>query len=175
MVAVVKPTHALIRAMQPCDLDAVHINECLAYDYPWTRGIFADCLRVGYPARVLEVGDDVIGHAIISIAAGEAHLLNICIQPAWQGHGYGRRLLHHCLHLATQGKANRLFLEVRPSNWPAIRMYQSEGFSVVGRRNNYYRSLSEDDSDDTDAREDALVMAKNLSGEPDQPAADLFE
>ncbi len=162
MVAVVKRQHALIRQMQPYDLDAVHANECLAYEFPWTRGIFADCIRVGYPCRVLELGDNVVGHAITSIAAAEAHLLNICIQPAQQGRGYGRRLLHHCLHLARQGGAESMFLEVRPSNWAAIRMYQAEGFSVIGRRPDYYKQSTDHDPIAHQTREDALVMSKAL-------------
>lgn len=164
MVAVVKRQHALIRPMQPFDLDVVHANECLAYEFPWTRGIFADCIRVGYPCRVLEKGDEVIGHSIISVAAGEAHLLNICIHPGYQCRGLGRQLLHHCLHLASQGGAKSLYLEVRPSNWGAIRLYQAEGFSVIGRRPDYYRCLPDNLDDDIShsQREDALVMAKNL-------------
>ncbi len=163
MVAVVKRQQALIRPMQPYDLDAVFANERLAYEFPWTRSIFSDCLRVGYPCRVLEVDDDVIGHGVLSIAAGEAHLMNICIRPAWQGRGCGRRLLHHCLQLAREGGAESLFLEVRPSNWPAIRMYQADGFSVIGRRPDYYRCRPPDNPAGLDEREDALVMAKNLT------------
>ncbi len=167
MVAVIKPQHALIRQMQLYDLDAVHTNECQAYDFPWTRGIFADCIRVGYPCRILEIGDDVIGHAITSIAANEAHLLNICIKPSQQGRGYGRRLLHNCLHLARLNSANSMFLEVRPSNWPAIRMYQAEGFAVIGRRPDYYRQGSDDDQVAHQTREDALVLSKALTATED--------
>lgn len=162
MVAIVKPQRALIRQMQVFDLDIVHANEFLAYEFPWTRSIFADCLRVGYPCKVLEYGDVVIGHGIISVAANEAHLLNICIQPAYQGQGYGRRLLQHCMNLAKQGDANKMFLEVRPSNFSAIRLYQAEGFSVIGHRPDYYRR-SLDRLTEKVGREDALVMSKNFN------------
>jgi len=162
MVAAVQHPYALIRPMQPYDLDDVYANECLAYQFPWTRGIFADCIRVGYPCRVLELGDHVIGHAIVSCAAEEAHLLNICIQPAQQGRGYGKRLLHHSLHLVRNAGAASMFLEVRPSNWSAIRLYQAEGFAVIGRRPSYYRQTSDNDFAGQQAREDALVMSKSL-------------
>ena len=164
MASNIKPQYALIRSMQSYDLDVVHANEFLAYEFPWSRSIFADCLRVGYPCRVIEVEDMVVGHAVTSIAAGEAHLLNICIQPAYQGRGYGQRLLLHCMRLAQQGGAEKMFLEVRPSNWAAIRLYQAQGFSVIGRRPDYYRRSDIDPLGNRQhGREDALVMAKHFS------------
>jgi ribosomal-protein-alanine N-acetyltransferase len=96
MSAAVKP-RTEIRLMQPSDLKAVAAVERTAYDYPWSLGIFRDCLLAGYYCLVLDVGSLVAGYGIMSIAAAEAHLLNICVHPASQRLGYGRRVLNALL------------------------------------------------------------------------------
>ncbi len=144
----------ILRPLHEGDLDAVMEIELRAYPYPWTRGIFLDCLRAGYPGRVLESIDGLVGYGMLSLAANEAHVLNVCVDPRRQSHGYGRRLLRELVQLARQRGALRVFLEVRPSNAPAIALYESEGFNEIGRRPRYYPAAN--------GREDALVMAVEL-------------
>lgn len=143
-----------LRPMREADLDAVMEIERRAYPFPWTHGIFRDCLRADYPAWILHEGDRILGYGVLSIAAGEAHVLNLCIDPAGQGRGRGRRLLRALLKLAAGQGAQRVFLEVRPSNPQAIALYHDEGFNEIGRRPRYYPSHA--------GREDAIVMAKEL-------------
>ena len=144
----------VLRPMRIEDLDDVLEIELRAYPFPWTRGIFEDCLRAGYPAWVLVEADTIMGYAVLSVAAGEAHVLNICVDPRQQGRGPGRRLLHALLHLARGRGAQRLFLEVRPSNRGALALYHAEGFNEIGRRPRYYPAHG--------GREDAIVMAMEL-------------
>jgi ribosomal-protein-alanine N-acetyltransferase len=151
------PDAASLRAMRDGDLDAVLAVEQRAYRFPWTRGIFRDCLTAAYPAWVLHEHGVIIGYAVISIAADEAHVLNICVAPERQGRGHGRALLRMLVRLAIDRSAARIFLEVRPSNPAAIALYHSEGFNEIGRRPRYYPSV--------EGREDALVMAMELVGE----------
>ncbi|GAB4181687.1 MAG: ribosomal protein S18-alanine N-acetyltransferase [Wenzhouxiangellaceae bacterium] len=153
-MATVPKHRVIIRAMTPADLDEVTRVEAQAYEFPWNRNIFADCLRVGYICRLIELGDAVVGHMILSVAAGEAHLLNLCIAPDIQGRGLGRRLLSHAMNAARVGGAERMILEVRPSNWRALRLYQAAGFESIGRRRGYYPA--------GESREDALVLAHSL-------------
>jgi ribosomal-protein-alanine N-acetyltransferase len=145
-----------LRPMREDDLAAIHLIESRAYDFPWTVGIFRDCLRADYPAWLMYSSNDsrVVGYFLMSIAAGEAHVLNICIAPELQGQGYGRRLLHALLKMARERRVARVFLEVRPSNVNAIALYHDEGFNEIGRRPRYYPAK--------DGREDALVMAMEL-------------
>ena len=143
-----------LRVMREADLDTVMAIERRAYPFPWTRGIFRDCLRAGYPAWVLEEGDATIGYAVLSLAAGEAHILNLCTDPERQGHGHGRHLLRALLQLARDRGAQRVFLEVRPSNAAATALYHGEGFNEIGRRPRYYPAIG--------GREDAIVMALEL-------------
>ncbi|MBS0582995.1 MAG: GNAT family N-acetyltransferase, partial [Proteobacteria bacterium] len=116
MVAILSEPRAQMRAMRIDDLDAVAAIETAAYEFPWTLGIFSDCLRAGYECWVLQQGEEILGYGILSVAAGEAHLLNACVTPAHQGHGHGRHLVKRMIELARWHRVQRIFLEVRPSN-----------------------------------------------------------
>lgn len=144
-----------LRPMRGGDLDAVMAIERRAYPFPWTQGIFDDCLRAGYPAWVLHGTDGLLGYGVLSIAAGEAHVLNVCVDPARQGQGLGRHLFRALIDEAIRHGAARVFLEVRPSNPAAIALYHDEGFNEIGRRPRYYPAH--------DGREDAIVMARELA------------
>lgn len=148
------PAPASLRPMREADLDAVLAIELRAYPFPWTRGIFRDCLRADYPAWVLLQDARLIGYGVLSVAADEAHVLNVCAAPEVQGHGHGRRLLRALVQVARSRRVQRVFLEVRPSNAAAIALYHQEGFNEIGRRPRYYPAK--------DGREDALVMAMEL-------------
>jgi len=140
--------------MQPSDLKAVAAVERAAYDYPWSLGIFRDCLLAGYYSLVLEVAESVIGYGIMSIAAAEAHLLNLCVHPSSQHMGYGRCLLNALLAKAQDADVDKVFLEVRPSNQRALRLYHSVGFEQIGIRPAYYQAEH--------GREDAVILAATL-------------
>ena len=142
------------RRMQDPDVAGVIALERAAYLFPWSEGIFRDCLRVGYVCRVLEGPDGLGGYGIMSMNAGEAHILNICIRADLRGHGYGRRLLAWLLDQARDAGQGWAFLEVRPSNRPAILLYESLGFEPVGIRRGYYQAVG--------GREDAIVYRLDL-------------
>ena len=143
-----------LRPMREADLDAVMRIELRAYPFPWTQGIFRDCLHAGYPMWVQERCGVIVGYGVLSIAADEAHVLNLCTSPDHEGEGLGRRMLQALLRIARGHGAQRVFLEVRPSNAPALALYHSEGFNEIGRRPRYYPAAQ--------GREDALVMAIEL-------------
>jgi ribosomal-protein-alanine N-acetyltransferase len=143
-----------IRPMGDEDLDIVWAIERRAYDYPWSRGIFIDCLRVPYVCELLEEGDQVLGYAIMSLGGDEAHLLNLCLDESARGRGLGELMLDHLTRRATLEGVRVLYLEVRPSNARAIRLYRRAGFARIGVRRNYYRAAA--------GREDALVLARSL-------------
>ena len=154
VVAILKQTPPELRRMLPEDLDRVTAIEASAYEYPWSRAIFAECLRAGYACCVLVRTSEIIGYAVLSSGANESHILNVCVTSAEQGNGHGRRLVKRLLDLARWQRSERVFLEVRPSNPRAIALYESIGFNEFGRRPNYYPGKH--------GREDALVMAMEL-------------
>ena len=124
--------------MNPADLRAVLEIECTAYEFPWSRQAFRDCLRAGYACRVAADGGRIRGYGILSVAAREAHLLNLCVDPGAHRCGWGGWLLQRLLEVARERSADRMFLEVRPSNRPAVRLYETCGFVHVGTRRGYY-------------------------------------
>ncbi len=154
-----------IRPMFTEDLDAVLANEFTGYDFPWTRGVFSDCLKVGNQCWVLERDGEVLAHAIVAIGAGESHLLNICVRAAEQGGGLGRALAMFALERAHAAGADALFLEVRPSNHRALKLYDSIGFSAVGVRKNYYPAhLGHEDAQVLVLDLEAFFATRNSSG-----------
>ncbi|MDO1528270.1 ribosomal protein S18-alanine N-acetyltransferase [Fulvimonas sp. R45] len=153
MVAVAPPATEM-RLMRREDLPAVAALETASYEFPWTQGIFADCLRARHPCWVLCVDGAVAGYGVLSVGAGEAHVLNVCVGPDWRGRGLGRHLLRRLLDVARWNGARQVFLEVRPSNPVAQALYRSLGFHEIGRRPRYYPAK--------DGREDAIVMTLEL-------------
>lgn len=143
-----------IRPMLEGDIKAVGGLERLAYSFPWSDTIFRDCVRVGYVCRVIELNGEIIGYGVMSMGAGEAHILNLCVRDAYRTRGVGRTLLNHLLARAMSSGMTVAFLEVRPSNVAAIRLYQSMGFLQIGVRRGYYQAIG--------GREDATVLKLDL-------------
>ncbi|MGE0115248.1 MAG: ribosomal protein S18-alanine N-acetyltransferase [Steroidobacteraceae bacterium] len=143
-----------VRAMAPADVVHIIQIEQDAYPFPWSEGIFRDCLRVGYLCRVIEMRGEICGYAIMSFGADEAHLLNICIHRELREQGVGRKLLEYLLDYARKAGMHDAFLEVRPSNPVAVHLYESIGFTRVGVRKGYYQG--------TPTREDAWVYKLGL-------------
>ncbi len=140
--------------MQEEDIDPVMVLERLAYELPWSEGNMRDCLKPGYSCWVCLREGRIIGHAIMSVVAGEANILNLCIHPDLQGRGLGRKLLEQMLAIARQQQADTAFLELRCSNRTAFNLYDASGFNEIGLRQNYYPAKK--------GREDAILMAKTL-------------
>jgi ribosomal-protein-alanine N-acetyltransferase len=91
----------------------------------------------------------------LSAAAGEAHLLNLCIHPDWQHRGYGSLLLEYAINHVARLENHAIFLEVRASNVRAANLYENRGFKVIGKRPGYYSAGQR--------REDAIVMRLTMS------------
>lgn len=154
MSAVIKEAECHIRPMSEEDVAMVMEIEKSVYDYPWTKIIFQDCLQVGYCCWVIERDDILVAYAVMTVAAGESHLLNLCVHPDYQSIGLGRMLLVHLLELAHEHNVDMTFLEVRPTNFSAIKLYLDMGFDEIGVRRNYYPAKM--------GREDALILAKAI-------------
>jgi ribosomal-protein-alanine N-acetyltransferase len=153
MSAVLRP-EAEFEPMRESDLRAVLEIESSIYEFPWTLGNFRDSLRAGYACRVIREGRRVIGYAVLMLAAGEAHLLNLSVAAHSQRRGLGRGLLDNVVQLAREHKSKILFLEVRPTNEVGQRLYTGYGFRQIGVRRGYYPARK--------GREDALVLALDL-------------
>jgi ribosomal-protein-alanine N-acetyltransferase len=143
-----------IRTMGHRDIEAVLDIERAAYDFPWSYKIFSECIRAGYVCRVCFSGVELAGYGIMSVGAGECHIMNLCVRPEMHGNGYGSLLMADMLDIAKRSDAHVAFLEVRTSNRRAHGLYQNLGFNEVGVRKNYYPARR--------GREDAFVLAKTM-------------
>ena len=143
-----------VRPMREADLPEVVGIERSSYQFPWTEGIFHDCLRVAYLCRVAMQDQRITGYAVMSMGAGEAHILNLCVREEHRRAGVGRALIHYLLEQAEDAGMVEAFLEVRPTNAIAKFLYQSLGFEQIGTRRGYYQAAG--------GREDAAVLRLRL-------------
>jgi ribosomal-protein-alanine N-acetyltransferase len=154
MSAIIKDPLLGMRPLLASDIEAIMTLETLCYEFPWTRGIFLDSIRGGYACWGYFLGGRLIGYGVMSMAAGEANILNICVHPQMQGQGLARRLLQRLFTQARKQNSDTLFLEVRASNKVALGLYESLGFNQTGLRRGYYPARS--------GREDAILLALAL-------------
>lgn len=154
MSAILKESELQFRPMREADLADVLAIERASYPFPWTQVIFGDCLQAGYSCWVGERNGIIEGYGVMTVAAGESHLLNLCVRPGSRRQGLGVKILRHLIAKARRHDADVVFLEVRPSNTAARELYQAEGFNELGRRRDYY-PLEQ-------GREDALILARTL-------------
>lgn len=143
------------RTMIHDDLPMVADIERRSYDFPWSHEVFRDCLLAGYHCVVLDRDESIVGYAILSVAAGEAHVLNLCVDPDYRKLGYGDRLLDEILLRAGRAGVKEVFLEVRPSNVNAMSLYRKKGFRQIASRRAYYQARN--------GREDAAVLSLLLN------------
>lgn len=141
--------------MREHDIPGVYAIERRSYDFPWSAGVFSDCLRVGYCCWTIADSATLAGYGIMTVAAQECHILNVCVDPEYRRRGYASSLLDQLLESAAAHGAKTAYLEVRPSNRAALDLYIGSGFRRIGERPAYYPAR--------DGREDALVLSKPMS------------
>ena len=155
MSAVPETLSINIRPMRRADIVQIEQIEKETYPFPWGIGIFRDCLYTGYVCRVLDTADGIAGYAILSMGAGEAHILNFCIHPERRRQRLGTLFLEQLTNEIMQLQATRIILEVRQSNDAARELYRRAGFSQIGLRRGYYPAEN--------GREDAMVLSRELN------------
>jgi [ribosomal protein S18]-alanine N-acetyltransferase len=155
MSAVFKAIEAQFEPLTEARLDEVVAVERQAYGHPWTRGNFADSLRSGYQAQVLDADGVLLGYFIAMKGVDEVHLLNLTVAPQHQRQGWGRVMLDALAVWARGQGAQWLWLEVRVRNVRAQRIYEQHGYRRVGERRSYYPAGQ-------GRREDAVVMSLKL-------------
>jgi [ribosomal protein S18]-alanine N-acetyltransferase len=146
---------AAFRPMRVEDLATILLIEQAIYSHPWTLGNFRDSLYAGYSCWVMEYGGDLVGYGVLMVGVDEAHLLNLSVAANQQRRGLGRTLLYHFVDIARGCQAERLLLEVRPSNRAARALYDGAGFRELYVRRDYYPSRT--------GREDAILMGLDLT------------
>ena len=155
--------------MRESDIDAVFALETSVAAFPWTRGHYADSLKAGYSGWVAygwgggrDQGGQLLGYYLLMRAVDDVHLLNLGVDRSIQRRGLGARLLEDAFERGRLAGGTGMFLEVRPSNHPAIALYEHFGFVEVGRRRGYYPAHV--------GREDAIVMRRDLKDQANESA-----
>ncbi|MEY2662458.1 MAG: ribosomal-protein-alanine N-acetyltransferase [Pseudomonadota bacterium] len=162
-------TQLTFMPMQPSDMRAVMSLEAISHSHPWTQGNFLDSLTAGHWAYCIrpemtakaELAANLPalwGYCILYPAVDELHLLNITIDPILRRNGIGSRVMQAIEGIAIEQKMSRIILEVRPSNIPAVKLYERMGYAIIGVRRAYYPA-----DEATGIREDAGVMAKSIT------------
>jgi ribosomal-protein-alanine N-acetyltransferase len=149
------------RPMTVADIEWVMKVEHEVYEFPWTERIFGDCIRVGYHCWLALQQQDIVGHAVISVTAGESHMLNLSVARKYQRMGFASQFIEFLIEEARARDAETMLLEVRPSNIAAICCYNSSGFNEIGNRKDYYPA--------PDGREDALLFARHITPPQNAP------
>ncbi|MFQ5932902.1 MAG: ribosomal protein S18-alanine N-acetyltransferase [Nitrospiraceae bacterium] len=153
----------LIREMTLEDIPAVLEIDRVSFSNPWPERSYRYELTDN-PAAQLYVAklDDgaVIAYLGYWLIGDEVHISTFAVQPEFRMQGIGEDLLRFALSAAAENGARVATLEVRESNDAAIRLYEKQGFEVVGSRQGYYR----------DNNEDAILMTLNGIFNPSREA-----
>ena len=145
---------ASFRAMQESDLPAVMEIENKSYEFPWTEGIFSDCLANGYLAMLYIHQQHIQAYSVAQYVLDECHLLNLCVKQGARNRGLGTKMVRQMMSQARNNDIGSIFLEVRVTNLAAVHLYEKLGFNEIGIRRDYYPASK--------GREDALVLAHEI-------------
>jgi ribosomal-protein-alanine N-acetyltransferase len=150
----------MIRLYRNQDLPGVLRIEKESFEHPWSTNMFEALLLISPDGFwVVSLEDMVVGYAIVlyeqgfghTKKSGEAHLMNIAVDPAYRRHGIGTDLVHTIISKIRNAQFSRVYLEVRISNRTAVAFYETIGFKAVSTVVGFY------------GNEDALVMIKDMS------------
>ncbi|MBB3142328.1 ribosomal protein S18-alanine N-acetyltransferase [Halomonas organivorans] len=151
-------TEPRLRELAVADLAALAALEEAGQVQPWPAERFEAVLVSAQHAVLgLEDATGLIGHAVLARQPFDAELEAILVSPARRGEGLASRLLAAVISRACEWGAERLLLEVRAGNAPAIALYRRAGLEEDGRRRGYYPPLA------GARREDALLMSRPLT------------
>ncbi|MDP9499567.1 ribosomal protein S18-alanine N-acetyltransferase [Bisgaard Taxon 45] len=137
------------------DLERLFEIEQSAHLVPWSMGILKNTQGDRYLNLKLIDQEQIVAFVICQYILDEATLLNIAVDPLFQGKGFGKQLLTQLIQQLTEKGISTLWLEVRESNIVAQTLYAQLGFNEVDRRKNYYPTPD-------GQRENAIVMARYL-------------
>lgn len=153
-----------LESMQDSDLSWVMSIEQRSYDFPWSLRGFESSLEQGLNYIFYSADGTKLGYCCILPVLDEAHILNICVVPEFQGKGVAKSALDNVFAKLQESNYQIVLLEVRQSNQPAEKLYRSLGFSHDGVRKNYYRANVWDETlmELVEEREDALLMSRSL-------------
>lgn len=156
-----KETELIIIPMKKEHLEGVLRIEKVSFPTPWPFNTYAKELKDNDLAHyyVCLEQKEVIGYMGMWLIIDEAHITTIAVHPEHRGRYLGKRLLGELMRRAMILGADKITLEVRPSNQAALNLYRWAGFTQAGIRKGYY----------PDTKEDAIIMWRHLIYTDEQP------
>jgi ribosomal-protein-alanine N-acetyltransferase len=135
-----------IRSMTLLDLMAVTKIDSLCFPHPWPKEEFVKELTKNRFARyyTCKMNKKIIGFLGLWIIFEDAHISTIAVAPDYMRKGIGTLLAKFAIKLAKDNGCNKVILEVRKSNEPAMRFYEKLGFAFVNTKKNFYSHPPED-------------------------------
>ena len=144
----------MIEPMNASHVPQIAQLEKRCFSDPWSEKSIASELENPLSVWLVAVdGGELIGYVGSQTVLGETDMMNLAVAPEARRQGTGRALVLALVDALTEKGSHSLMLEVRVSNPPAQKLYESLGFSQVGRRPKYY----------VNPREDALILRKEWS------------
>ena len=144
----------MIEPMNASHVSQIAQLEKRCFTDPWSEKSIASELENPLALWLVAVdGEKLIGYVGSQTVLGETDMMNLAVAPEARRQGTGRALVLALVDALTEKVSHSLMLEVRVSNTPARTLYESLGFSQVGRRPKYY----------VNPKEDALILRKEWS------------
>jgi ribosomal-protein-alanine N-acetyltransferase len=132
-------------------VEAVAALEAVCFSTPWSEASIRSELENPYSIWLVALEEEKLaGYLGVQFGPDGGDIMTIATDPGFRGRGVGKRLLKTMVQKLQEKNLQWLTLEVRPSNTPALKLYEAFGFRQVGRRPNYYKN----------PREDALLLTK---------------
>ena len=144
-----------IKTADTNDAKSISRLEQLCFSHSWSEASVKSAMESGTVYFCAENDGCTVGYAGVKVVLDEGQVANIAVDPSFRGRHIGRALAEKMIDHCKDSGCTCLTLEVRPSNQPAVRLYESLGFCSVGVRKNYYR----------DPLENCVLMTLFLDGE----------
>ncbi len=138
----------MIRNLNIDDIESILVLENKCFKVPWSKDSFISELSNKLADYiVMEENHQIVAYLGIWYIIDQGHITNIAVHPEHRGRGYAKELIDTIIQRAKERNCDSITLEVRKSNVPAIRLYESKGFISAGIRPKYYENI-----------EDAIIM-----------------
>ena len=145
----------IIRKAENKDVSSIFQLENSCFVDFWSEKTIKESMEnANYHYFVLQENGEIIGYFSVTCVEKEIELLRIAVFEKHRNKGYGQLMMNKLLEFSKENGADKIFLEVRASNTPAIKMYSKNGFIEYMRRKNYYQGV-----------EDAVLFLCELRGE----------
>lgn len=135
----------MIRQMEDRDLEQVAELEKCCFSEAWSWKLLEAGIHSPYDVYyVFEQDEKILGYCNLRVLAGEGEIQRIAVWPSYRRLGIARKLMDSMVHFAVENRAMAISLEVRESNIPARKLYESYGFQAEAVRKGYYHNPEED-------------------------------